>query len=45
MWGLTGVVYGWDRECERDPAWAAAVHADPTQPFYHVLPDEGELRM
>ena len=22
--------------------WAAAVQADPNQPFYHVLPDEGE---
>ena len=37
-----GVVYGWDKECERDPDWAAAVQADPNQPFYHVLPDEGE---
>ena len=37
-----GVVYGWDKECERDPEWAAAVQADPNQPFYHVLPDEGD---
>ena len=37
-----GVVYGWDKECERDPEWAAAVQADPDQPFYHVLPDEGD---
>ncbi|CAL8460560.1 g89 [Coccomyxa elongata] len=42
--GYKGVVYGWDRECERDPAWAAAVHADPTQPFYHVLPDEDDCQ-
>ncbi len=40
-----GVVYGWDKECERDPDWAAAVQADPNQPFYHVLPDEGELTL
>ena len=37
-----GVVYGWDKDCERDPDWAAAVQADPNQPFYHVLPDEGQ---
>ena len=37
-----GVVYGWDKECERDSDWAASVQADPNQPFYHVLPDEGE---
>ncbi|EIE25330.1 hypothetical protein COCSUDRAFT_61552 [Coccomyxa subellipsoidea C-169] len=42
--GYKGVVYGWDQECERDPAWAAAVHADPTQPFYHVLPDEDDCQ-
>lgn len=36
------MVYGWDKECERDPDWAASVQADPDQPFYHVLPDEGE---
>jgi hemimethylated DNA binding protein len=40
--GCEGVVYGWDKQCERDPEWAAAVQADPDQPFYHVLPDEGE---
>ena len=37
------MVYGWDKDCERDPDWAAAVQADPHQPFYHVLPDEGQL--
>jgi hypothetical protein len=36
-----GVVVGWDRECERDAGWAAAVSVNPHQPFYHVLPDEG----
>lgn len=36
------MVYGWDQSCERDPDWAAAVQADPDQPFYHVLPDEGK---
>ena len=39
--GCAGVVVGWDKECERDAGWAAAVSVNPHQPFYHVLPDEG----
>lgn len=40
--GYRGVVFGWDRECERDAEWAAAMGVAPRQPFYHVLPDEGD---
>ncbi|KAL6766563.1 hypothetical protein ACKKBG_A36535 [Auxenochlorella protothecoides x Auxenochlorella symbiontica] len=40
--GYRGVVFGWDRECERDAEWAAAMGVRPRQPFYHVLPDEGD---
>ena len=37
-----GVVYGWDRRCERSSAWAASNRVAPDQPFYFCLPDEGE---
>lgn len=43
-WRLAGVVVGWDKECEREAGWAAAVNVNPCQPFYHVLPDEGGVR-
>ena len=36
-----GVVYGWDRRCERSSAWAASNRVAPDQPFYFCLPDEG----
>lgn len=37
-----GVVYGWDPVCERDAVWCAAAGVRPDQPFYYVLPDEGD---
>ena len=38
--GYRGVVYGWDRKCERDPDWVAAMGVDGSLPFYYALPDE-----
>jgi hemimethylated DNA binding protein len=40
--GYKGVVYGWDRVCDRDDDWVAAMHTRGDQPFYHVLPDEAD---
>ena len=37
-----GVIYGWDPVCERDAVWCAAAGVRPDQPFYYVLPDEGD---
>ena len=36
------VIYGWDRRCERDAQGQAARGVGGGQPFYHVLPDEGD---
>jgi hemimethylated DNA binding protein len=39
--GYRGVVYGWDRECQRDADWLKAMNVqNPQQPFFYVLPDE-----
>lgn len=38
--GYRGVVYGWDRRCERDEDWVQAMGVDPSLPHYYVLPDE-----
>ncbi|KAK9836712.1 hypothetical protein WJX74_006537 [Apatococcus lobatus] len=39
-YGYKGVIYGWDRSCERDQSWNDKFNVDPNQPFYCVLPDE-----
>ena len=38
--GYKGVIYGWDRSCQREPSWNVRMEVDPNQPFYSVLPDE-----
>ncbi|KAL4443743.1 hypothetical protein ABPG75_011480 [Micractinium tetrahymenae] len=41
--GYRGVVFGWDRSCERDAEWQRQMSIrDGSQPFYHCLPDEGD---
>ena len=35
-----GVIYGWDRNCQRDIEWARQVEVEHGQPFYRILPDE-----
>lgn len=39
-YGYRGVIYGWDRSCERDLNWTEKFNVDADQPFYWVLPDE-----
>lgn len=39
-YGYRGVIYGWDRHCERDEDWIAQMRTDPSLPHYYVLPDE-----
>ena len=41
-YGYKGVIYGWERTCEREQAWNDTVGVDPNQPFYEVLPDEDD---
>lgn len=38
--GYKGVIYGWDRQCDRPPDWAEQMKVKHDQPFYSVLPDE-----
>lgn len=40
LYGYRGVIYGWDRHCERDEDWIAQMRTDPSLPHYYVLPDE-----
>lgn len=42
--GYRGVIYGWDRRCERDSEWAAQMGVDPSMPHYYVLPDEHDCQ-
>ncbi len=43
QFGYRGVVFGWDRSCERDAEWQRQMNIrDGSQPFYHCLPDEGD---
>ncbi|KAK9814029.1 hypothetical protein WJX73_009611 [Symbiochloris irregularis] len=37
-----GTIFGWDRTCERDQAWAQTWGVQRDQPFYEVLPDEDD---
>lgn len=40
-YGYRAVVYGWDRECERDEEWLRHMNVqNAQQPFYHCLPHE-----
>ena len=39
-YGYRGVIYGWDRSCDRDLSWTEKLNVDANQPFYWVLPDE-----
>jgi hemimethylated DNA binding protein len=38
-YGYRGVIYGWDRRCQRDDAWMKEMQASDV-PHYSVLPDE-----
>ncbi|DBA98893.1 TPA: hypothetical protein ACH3X1_014642 [Trebouxia sp. C0004] len=38
--GYKGVIYAWDKQCDRPEAWAKEVQVKHKQPFYSVLPDE-----
>lgn len=39
--GYRGVVFGWDRRCERDEEWMRQMNIrQGDQPFYQCLPDE-----
>lgn len=35
------VVFGWDRRCRGSGSWVAKHQANPEQPYYYCLPDEG----
>ena len=37
-----GAVFGWDRECRKSEQWAKQMGVKWDQPFYSVLPDEGD---
>ncbi|KAL3131480.1 hypothetical protein ABBQ38_007787 [Trebouxia sp. C0009 RCD-2024] len=39
-YGYKGVIYAWDRVCDRPPQWAQEMQVNHDQPFYGVLPDE-----
>eukprot|EP00884_Botryococcus_braunii_P013811 jgi/Botrbrau1/22430/Bobra.0091s0032.1 len=39
-YGYTGVIYGWDKTCDRNNGWANELNLEPNQPFYNCLPDE-----
>ena len=36
------VVFGWDRRCRGSGSWVARNQANPEQPYYYCLPDEGD---
>lgn len=41
-YGYKGVIYGWDRTCQRDAQWIQQMQANPNTPHYLVLPDESD---
>lgn len=38
------VVFGWDRRCRGSGSWVAKNQANPEQPYYYCLPDEGDAQ-
>lgn len=41
-YGYRGVIYGWDRKCQRDRQWIEQMQADAESPHYMALPDEAD---